>query len=157
MASVLLHTVAVHRLLKENSCRCQAQLSLLSQMVCLQCRAVQRPARKWLHYRFYPKQRKTQMYYRNEMNLPTQRRLDNVQGSNLFLQFLKWPVKEPDRCPTRPKYNSKSERWPQVKSPAMMGSLVPLVLTYKKWTCLTSKEAVPAMGSALRAKENQLI
>lgn len=153
MASVLLHTVAVHRLLRENSCRCQAHLTLLSQTVHPQCRAVQRPARKWLYYRSYPKERETQMCYRNGMNLLTGRRPDNVQGSNNILQFFKWS----DKCPTHPKYNSKSERWHQVKPPAMMGSLMPLVATYKKWTCFTTKEAVPAMGSAIRAKENQLI
>lgn len=83
--------------------------------------------------------------YGNGMNLPTWRRPRNVQGSNLSQQFLKWSVKEPDRCPTPPKYNSKSGRWHQVKPPALMGSLVPLVVAYKKWTCPTSKEAVPGL------------
>lgn len=113
--------------------------------------------RKVVALQILPKERETRMCYRNGMNLPTWMRSENVQGSNPFLQFLKWSVREPDRCSTHPKYNSKLGRWHQVKPPAMMGFLLPLVVIYEKWTCLTSKESVPAMGSAARAKENQLI
>lgn len=140
-------------LLKENSCRCQVPLSPFSQMVHPQCRAVQRPAGKWVHYRSYPKERETHMCYRNGMNLPTWRRPDNVQGSNLFLQFLKWSIKEPDRCSTHPEYNSKSGRWHRAKSPAMRGALVPLVVTcLKKWTCPTSKEALSQLWGLPRVQ-----
>lgn len=127
-ASVSLHTVAVHRLLKENFCGCQAQLGLLSKAVHPQCSSVQRPARKWLDYRSYPKGSETQMCYWKGMNIPNCKRPDDMQEVTFFLWFSKWSVQEPGRCLARPQYDSKPGRWHQVKPPTRTADLVPLVV-----------------------------
>lgn len=62
-------------------------MSLLIKMVHPQCSAVERPARKWLDYRSYPKRTEMQTCYWKGMNLPNQKGPDNVQEVTFLFSF----------------------------------------------------------------------
>lgn len=121
MASVLLHTVAVHRILKENSCGCQAQLGLLRKMVHPNAVQFREMPERGVRFHILPKHLHLYSVLLKGDEITKLEKTSQDAGSNLFLQF--------PTCLAHPKCNSKSWRWREAETATRMADMVLLAVS----------------------------